>query len=104
MKQILIIFLLACCSSAAHSQIKLDELKSFIDEVQPDSIKRHIAYLADDRMKGRLPGTPEFKLAADYVVQHYKAFGMKPAGDKGSFVGAVQRGRREQESRQDAGA
>src|SRR5689334_11612546 len=37
----------------------------------PDSaanIKAHMAFLADDRLKGREAGSPEYDIAADYVA------------------------------------
>jgi hypothetical protein len=43
----------------------------------------HIRYLASDEMKGRLTGSPEYDRAADYVIDKFKAYGLKPAGAKG---------------------
>jgi hypothetical protein len=87
MKRILLVFLLV--SAAAHAQTNLNDVKPLLDEVQPDSIKRHIAFLADDKMRGRLPGTREFQIAIDYIIKHYTMFGMKPAGDNGTFLQAL---------------
>jgi hypothetical protein len=33
-----------------------------------DGIKASITYLADDKLLGRKPGEPGFKMAADYVI------------------------------------
>jgi Zn-dependent M28 family amino/carboxypeptidase len=87
MKKILFAFLLI--SAAVQAQTNLENLKPLLDQVQPDSIRRHIEFLADDRMRGRLPGTPEFQIAINYVIAHYKMFGMKPGGDKGTYTQAV---------------
>ncbi|WP_263383365.1 M28 family peptidase [Granulicella arctica] len=43
----------------------------------------HVQYLASDDLKGRLPGTPGFELATQYVVAQFKAIGLKPAGGDG---------------------
>jgi Peptidase family M28 len=43
----------------------------------------HVQYLANDDLKGRLPGTPGFELATQYVVQQFKAIGLTPAGGDG---------------------
>jgi Zn-dependent M28 family amino/carboxypeptidase len=43
----------------------------------------HIRYLASDEMRGRLTGSPEYDRAADYVVDKFKAYGLKPAGAEG---------------------
>ena len=76
-------------SSITQAQTSLTKLKSLLEGVEPDSIKRHIAYLADDKLRGRLPGTPGFQMAIDYVIKHYQMFGMKPMGDNGTFTQAL---------------
>jgi hypothetical protein len=43
----------------------------------------HVQYLADDKLQGRLPGTPGFESATQYVVNQFKAIGLKPAGTNG---------------------
>ncbi len=43
----------------------------------------HIAYLASDQMRGRLTGSPDYDRAATYVINHFKADGLKPAGSDG---------------------
>ncbi len=45
----------------------------------------HVQYLADDSMKGRLTGSPEYLKAAAYVVDQFKSYGLKPAGERGGF-------------------
>ena len=32
----------------------------------------HVQYLADDQRQGRLPGTPGFEAATQYVEEHYQ--------------------------------
>jgi hypothetical protein len=57
--------------------------------VQPAALEAHVRYLADDRLRGRLPGTPGYQLAVDYVVSQLKKNGVQPAGDKGGYTQAV---------------
>lgn len=87
MKKLLLV--LSFISSFAWSQDLPKDVTKILDTVQPDSIRRHIEYLADDRMKGRLPGTPEFQIAINYIIQHFKTFGLKPAGDNGTYLQAL---------------
>jgi len=47
------------------------------------NIKKHITYLASDELKGRKPGTPEDKLAANYILEQFKSIGLKTLGEKG---------------------
>jgi hypothetical protein len=57
-----------------------------MDRVDTQMIRSHIHYLADDKLKGRLPGTEGYQLATDYVVEQYKKIGLLPAGDSGSYL------------------
>lgn len=83
------LFLLFIVGSVQAQDGVIKSVSKKLNSVEPDSIKRHIAYLADDKLKGRLPGTPGYKMAVDYVVAHFKAFGMKPAGDNNSYLQEV---------------
>lgn len=44
---------------------------------RPDAIQRDIAYLADDRLEGRLTGTPGNDSAAAYIARRYSALNLK---------------------------
>lgn len=57
--------------------------------VQPAALEAHVRYLADDRLRGRLPGTPGYQLAVDYVISQLKQNGVQPAGEKGTYTQAV---------------
>jgi Zn-dependent M28 family amino/carboxypeptidase len=54
----------------------------------------HVAFLADDRMKGRETGSPEHREAAEYIARHFKDAGLKPAGTDGYFQPVPFRSRR----------
>ena len=41
-----------------------------------------VSALADDKMEGRLTGSPGYDRAARYVISRLKAEGLKPAGSK----------------------
>ena len=45
----------------------------------------HVAFLADDRLKGRETGSREHRIAAEYIAIHFKDAGLKPGGTKGYF-------------------
>lgn len=53
------------------------------------ALKGHVRFLASDALKGREAGTPEYDIAAEYVASQFEAFGLKPAGDKGSYLQSV---------------
>lgn len=56
---------------------------------QQEAIRAHVAYLASDELRGREAGTPDYDLAADYVVKQMQAAGLKPGGPKGAWLQPV---------------
>jgi len=48
-----------------------------IESFSKDRLRDHVRFLADDKLKGRYPGTPEFKLAEDYIVNEFQKAGLK---------------------------
>jgi len=50
----------------------------------------HVRFLASDDLKGRKSGTPEYLLAAEYVAEKMKAYGLEPAGEEGSYFQQVE--------------
>ena len=79
-------------STTAHAQAPLSvaaPVAAALAQVRPEAIKAHIAYLADDRLQGRQPGTAGYQLAVDYVTRQLKAAGVQPAGEAGTYVQKV---------------
>ncbi len=60
-----------------------------IESVTGAEIRRHMEVLAADDMQGREAGTKFYERAADYVVMHYKAAGLEPLGDDGSYFQSI---------------
>ena len=50
-----------------------------------ERIANDVRTLADDRFEGREAGTKGYDLAAEYVASRYKALGLAPAGDNGTY-------------------
>ena len=48
-------------------------------------IEAHMAFLADDALEGREAGTPGYEKAAAYVADQLASYGLKPAGDDGTW-------------------
>jgi Zn-dependent M28 family amino/carboxypeptidase len=59
-----------------------EDIAKFSESVQAEDIRYHIAVLANDSLKGRLPGTPEYDIAMAYVADRYKELGVMPIGNK----------------------
>ncbi|WP_345948182.1 M28 family peptidase [Mucilaginibacter sp. PAMB04274] len=77
--------------NCAYAQkTKLDAtVAQAMQQASASQLKADITYLADDKLKGRQPGTEGYKMAADYVVERLKAYGVQPAGDNGSWLQQV---------------
>lgn len=48
-------------------------------------LKKHISYLASDRLRGRAPGTAGERLAARYIARQFAQYGLSAKGEKGYF-------------------
>ena len=62
------------------------------DAALPDdqaAMKAHVLFLASDVLRGREAGSPEYRIAAEYVAAQFFAAGLKPAGDAGSYIQKV---------------
>jgi hypothetical protein len=49
------------------------------------TIEGHIYFLADDLLKGRETGTAENKIAASYLANTLRSYGVKPNPKTGTF-------------------
>jgi hypothetical protein len=56
----------------------------------PERFRAHVAFLADDMLEGREPGTRGHELAARYVASQFDLLGLKPAGENGGWYQQVQ--------------
>ena len=52
---------------------------------QDQRLDQDIKYLASDELEGREPGTKGIELAAKYIIDSWKEFGVKPGGDDGTY-------------------
>ncbi|WP_342647626.1 M28 family peptidase [Mucilaginibacter sp. CSA2-8R] len=65
------------------------EVAQAMEQASPAQLKADITYLADDKLKGRQPGTEGYQMAADYVISRMKAYGVQPAGEAGGWLQQV---------------
>ena len=57
--------------------------------IDPEKIRAHVRFLADDLLEGRGPGTRGGDIAAKYIGTQFALYGLKPAGDNGTFYQKV---------------
>ncbi len=59
--------------------------KPLISKKLPKELKKHVYFLADDALEGRLTGSAGEQTAARYIESAFKKAGLQPAGDSGFF-------------------
>ncbi|MEP2936991.1 MAG: M28 family peptidase [Gilvibacter sp.] len=62
--------------------------------ITKQQIEGTIGFLADDLLKGRETGTPELKIAASYLANALKSYGVMPNPETGNYYQAVPMERR----------
>ena len=57
----------------------------FAQDIQIEQLKKHIGYLASDKLKGRGTASKGERRAAKYIAAYYKKLGLEPKGNDGSY-------------------
>ena len=57
--------------------------------VDPEKIRAHVKFLASDLLEGRATGQRGGDMAAEYIATQFALYGLKPAGDKGTYFQEV---------------
>jgi hypothetical protein len=69
--------LLACLLTACAATVRTEEIPLGKAEADSTQIRNDIAYLASDRLEGRMTGTPGNDSAAAYIARRYRALNLK---------------------------
>jgi hypothetical protein len=69
----------SACSSSSQ------ETSTLSDEITSEDVITHIGFLADDALNGREAGTADEAKAGNYIADHFRDFGLEPAGDDRTF-------------------
>src|SRR5258707_7473438 len=56
-----------------------------IETIRRDELRADLFFLASDAMRGRLTGTPEYAIAAEWIAARYSRLGLPPVAPDGSF-------------------
>jgi hypothetical protein len=59
------------------------------DSINQEDLKTWLTYLASDELQGRATYTEGLGLAAGYIASHLAQWGVKPAGDNGTYLQTV---------------
>jgi len=57
--------------------------------INPEHIRWHVRYLSSDLLEGRGTGQRGGDIAAEYIATQFAEYGLKPAGDNGSYLQKV---------------
>ena len=83
--QVLALFTLMFLSSKAQKTQEMTDKEKTEATVTKSDIEGHIYFLADDLLKGRATGTPENKIAASYLANTLRGYGVKPNPKTGDY-------------------
>ncbi len=75
MKKHFLIFIALFAFLNVFSQSEIEKVASTVTK---EKIEGHIYFLSDDLLKGRQTGTPENKIAASYLANTLRGYGVKP--------------------------
>jgi Zn-dependent M28 family amino/carboxypeptidase len=85
------IFAFVLCVSYLNAQASKTTNKPDPTPVQPgihadpEKIRAHVKYLASDLLEGRGTGQRGGDIAAEYIAAQFASYGLKPAGDTGTY-------------------
>jgi len=60
-----------------------------METINPEHIRWHVRFLSHDLLEGRGTGQRGGDIAAEYIATQFAEYGLKPAGDNGSYLQKV---------------
>jgi Zn-dependent M28 family amino/carboxypeptidase len=95
---VLMLVLTVCTAQAAHRQTGSSSLAAArlpgtaiaaMQKIDPERIRAHVKFLASDLLEGRGTGQRGGDIAAEYIATQFALYGLKPAGDHGTYMQKV---------------
>ncbi|WP_271766102.1 M28 family peptidase [Aquimarina algiphila] len=86
MKKHILTILLLLFTFSITAQNDIDKVKSTVSKSE---IEGHIYFLASDELKGRQTGSPENKIAAQYLANILRGYGVKTVPDSNTYFQKV---------------
>ena len=88
MKYVLFILLFVCCTmvNAQDEVVPSKRIMDAFHSISSDEIMGYVRELCDEKYNGRLSGTGEYMKCAFWCAELLCDFGLKPAGDDGSYL------------------
>src|SRR5882762_2147435 len=60
-----------------------------LETINPERIRWHVRFLSHDLLVGRGTGPRGREIAAEYIATEFAEYGLKPAGDGGTYMQKV---------------
>ena len=60
-----------------------------LETINPERIRAHVRFLSHDLLEGRGTGQRGGDIAAEYIATQFALYGLKPAGDNGTYLQKV---------------
>ncbi len=60
-----------------------------LETISPERIRAHVRFLSHDLLEGRGTGQHGGDIAAEYIATQFALYGLKPAGDNGTYLQRV---------------
>jgi Zn-dependent M28 family amino/carboxypeptidase len=80
----------AAAKSAKTTSVRLPGAAySALETISPERIRWHVRYLSHDLLEGRGTGQRGGDIAAEYIATQFAEYGLKPAGDHGTYMQKV---------------
>ncbi len=85
-KKIAALFLLKVC----FVSVSLAQVEEIKNTIQLNEIEAHLRFLASDELRGRDTGSPELDIAALYIAEVFRSYGLQPVQGAEGFYQPVQ--------------
>ncbi|MEO6119406.1 MAG: M28 family peptidase [Terriglobales bacterium] len=79
----------AAAKSGAKSAALPAAAQAAVDSVKDYHIRQHVKFLSHDLLEGRGTGQRGGDIAAEYIATQFALYGLKPAGDSGTYMQKV---------------
>ncbi len=76
----------SCWATFCHAEKRTSSYRAALESISAQQLQQHVAYLADDALEGREPGTSGGRQAGDYLRRQLEQLTIRGAGVDGGFV------------------
>ncbi|HKR94121.1 MAG TPA: PA domain-containing protein, partial [Candidatus Angelobacter sp.] len=82
----IILLIVVCSLIAAQAQSSAPPAaQKAMNAIDPEKIRATVKYLSDDALQGRGTGQKGGDMAAGWIAEQFKSYGLLPAGDAGTY-------------------